>query len=487
MTMKVNVLVKCNNEQQNMLISCGRGDKTFKWLGMVASQRYAQSIPNGSLRRRDTDSMRSSSSRTQRLPESMLLPDGEYAHPSELLTDYIEDGDTVTCILSNQLPVTKLSSPNGTKWATMAFTASADQSQNFEEKEEEKPPLEELRIQKMNASFMRVVLESQMIDDKKIARALDEVWEIVPRVMPRLSVEFSSALKAICSDYFSMLQSLFAHYASVSSGRMDLLTFTTVMEESETFFQKDTEKLSSKVYERIISMSGESSLDFGLFIACLVLCAQTRHNDTLDQNTALKDPCGALRPLLSQNMLFLTNKLNLPCLVRAELCAEENLSFMRQYHGEIFLTFESYANVLLRDLPLTITTEQMAEVLFDAGLIESASNIKIAENILQDTRKGLIKGRSVYYDPDDPNDADRFPDDEYTFSEFFEGIQRAGIIYYANGDNFPSGEIEGDDMSSHQEPLSMIESMLQGLEDVVAARNRKPAPSPSKSSNKHRK
>jgi hypothetical protein len=485
--MKVNVLIRCGKEERNVLVSCGRGDKTFKWLGMVASQRHAQSIPNGTLRRRDTDMMRSFSSRTQQAPENMILPGGEYAHPSAQIFDYMEDGETVICVLSDKVTVSKLSSPNATTWSTMAFTSSADNEQNFEEKEEDGPPLEALRKLKTNASFMKVVMQSQMMDDKQLLASLESHWEKVSQVMPRISQQVSNDLKYICGEYIAMLESLFGHYAS--TGEMDLSTFKNIMEESETFFQKDTEKLSTRVYDTVLRATKQNSLDFGSFLAALVLCAQTRHNDTLDQSTSLKDPKGAFLPLLSQNMFFLTNKLNLPCLVRAELCSEENLSFMRQYHSELFLTFETYANTLLREFPLTITSEQVAEILFDAGLIESASNVKIVDSILRATREGMIRGREVYFDPSDPQADSRFPEDEFTFSEFCEGVQRAGIIYYANGENFPS-EHEGDDESSQHEPLTMIESMLQGLEDVVAARTKKAtivSSSNNKTPNKYKK
>ena len=483
--MKVNVLIKCGNEERSLLISCGRGDKTFKWLGMVASQRHAQSIPNGTLRRRDTDMMRASSCHDQQAPENMILPGGEYAHPSAQIADYIEDGDTVICVLSNSLSVSKLSTPTGTKWSTLAFTTSTDHEHSFEEKEEEGPPLEALRTLKTNASFMKVILQSQMMDEKQLTASLNKHWESVSKVMPRISLKVSEELKDICGEYIAMLESLFKHYAS--SGDMDLETFRNVIEESETFYQKDTEKLSTRVFNNVLKATSENSLHFGSFLAALVLCAQTRHNDTLDQNTSLKDPKGAFHPLLSQNMFFLTNKLNLACLVRAELCSEENLSFMRQYHADLFLTFEGYANSLLREFPLTITAEQMAEILFDAGLIESASNVKIADNILRATREGMIRGRAVFLDPDDPDSASRFPEDEFTFPEFCEGVQRAGIIYYANGENFPSSDHEGDEESSHQEPLSMIESMLQGLEDVVASRTKKTAVINNKNSHKYKK
>ena len=485
--MKVNVLIKCDKEERSVLISCGRGDKTFKWLGMVASQRHAQSIPNGALRRRDTDMMRASSCRDQQTPENMILPGGEYAHPSAQIADYVEDGDTVICVLSSSMNVSKLSTATGTKWSTLAFTTSTNEEHAFEEKEEEGPALEALRTLKTNASFMKVVLQSQMMDEKQLTASLDKHWESVSKVMPRLSPKISDDLKDVCGEYIAMLESLFNHYAS--NGEMDFPTFKNVIEESETFFQKDTEKLSTRVYNTVMQATSASSLNLGLFLAALVLCAQSRHNDTLDQNTSLKDPRGAFHPLLSQNMFFLTNKLNLSCLVRAELCAEENLSFMKQYHSDLFLIFESHANSLLRELPLTITSEQMAEILFDAGLIESASNVKIADNILKATREGMIRGRSVYLDPDDPDcNMSRFPEDEFTFPEFYEGVQRAGIIYYANGENFPSSDHEGDDDSSHQEPLSMIESMLQGLEDVVVSRAKKNAMAANNNkSNKYKK
>lgn len=483
--MKVNVLVKCGSEERTLLISCGRGNKTFKWLGMVASQRHAHSIPNGSLRRRDTDMMRAMTGNNQQAPENMILPGGEYAHPNAQIADYVVDGERIVCVLSDKMGVSKLSSPNATKWSTLAFTTTTDQENDFEEKEEEGLPLEALREMKTNASFMKVVLQSQMMNEKMLSISLDKHWNSVRNAIPRLSEVVSTELKSICGEYIAMLESLFIHYAK--KGDMDLFSFRNIMEESETFFQKDTDKLSTRVYNTVLKSTSKKSLDFGLFLAALVFCSQTRHNDTLDQHTSLKNASGAFHPLLSQNMFFLTNKLNLPCLVRAELCAEENLSLMRQYHSDLFLIFESYANTLLRDMPLTITAEQMAEILFDAGLIDSASNVQMVDEILKDTREGMIMGRAVFYDPDDPDFDSRFPEDEFTFPEFCEGIQRAGIAYYTNGDNFRGDEADDDSTQQH-EPLSMIESMLQALEDVVMIASKKAAAAASaKSPTKYKK
>ena len=65
-------------------ISVGAGDKTFKWLGNTASQRFATQDPNGALRRRDPV-RRGMSKFSSYQSIEVTLPTGQTPHPSALL------------------------------------------------------------------------------------------------------------------------------------------------------------------------------------------------------------------------------------------------------------------------------------------------------------------------------------------------------------------------------------------------------------------
>ena len=51
--MKLTAVVLYESTEMEFEISVGAGDKTFKWFGMAACQRFATQHPNGALRRRD--------------------------------------------------------------------------------------------------------------------------------------------------------------------------------------------------------------------------------------------------------------------------------------------------------------------------------------------------------------------------------------------------------------------------------------------------
>ena len=52
--MQLKVVVKCGKAESKFRIPCGNGQKTFKWLGLVAAGRYGAEAPGGGLRQRES-------------------------------------------------------------------------------------------------------------------------------------------------------------------------------------------------------------------------------------------------------------------------------------------------------------------------------------------------------------------------------------------------------------------------------------------------
>mmetsp|Transcript_19857 Transcript_19857/g.28545 ORF Transcript_19857/g.28545 Transcript_19857/m.28545 type:complete len:481 (+) Transcript_19857:89-1531(+) len=457
--MKVKVNITCGSDKKSIYVSCGRGDKSLKWLGMVASQQYALACPNGALRRRDSDNPRGSSYRVQQLPHELSFADGESPHPGSLICDYMNDGDEINCVLGTQLPVDFSGTSIATKWATTAFTSSYDYVQDSDEKEHEGASMEEVMEQQSQAQFMKVILGSQLYDYKQLRSKLYSAWESVPRIMPRLSEKHSEELCLCVSDHVIILFDLFDHFSE--NGSMDFTAYKAFIDDSEFFAARDVSRQVSRVYRRTIKNSDVSTIDLGGFLASLIFCAQLRHNDTLDEYTALNDCCSALSCLLKSRLPPLARKLNLDCLVRMELCDEYNLYQMRQYHNDVFVVFEYYSTKMQRDLPTTITLEYATEAINNGGLLDEPDDVALVSRLADNARSGMIAGREhLNYAKGVTND---LPQDELTFAEFFETVMRAGLVQYVGKQVQPESEEEDIDTRAL---YTTSEAMLKGLRDV---------------------
>lgn len=448
--MKVEVAISCGTDERRVFISCGRGDKTFKWLGMVASQRYALSAPNGAVRRRDSDIPRGMTINAQQLPQKILIGDGESPHPGALINEYIKDGDVVRCVLGSELPVSGIGSPEPTMWSTAAFTqAGATIDRVDDEKEDDVDDSDDVE-QESHAAFMRVILESQLLDHKRIESILTDAWRVVPQIMPRISDETSRQLCDVVMGHAIVLMEIFDVYAP--SGSMDFPAFREFVDDAEFFSARDAPRQISRVFRRVVRGAADGALDLGGFLASLVLSAQLRHNDTLDEQATFSCCSDALGQLLHVRIPILAQQLNLDCLFRMEMCESENLYEMRHYHNDVFLVFDQYASKMERDLPLTLTCEIAAEILYQSGLINTPDDVAHVLKYVNKAKSGLIVGRTPLEDIDAANVL--MPKDELTFAEFFETCCRIGVKEYLGK--------ASDDI----EEMTMADAMLHALQDV---------------------
>mmetsp|Transcript_28754 Transcript_28754/g.54282 ORF Transcript_28754/g.54282 Transcript_28754/m.54282 type:complete len:599 (+) Transcript_28754:58-1854(+) len=101
--MKLNVTVEYGNVSKNFLIPVGDGDKTIKWLGLVAAQRFTLRSPHGSLRSREQRPI--TGGNTQLMPNTIYSDESVFYHPDAIINTKFQDRQEVTVELINRIAV----------------------------------------------------------------------------------------------------------------------------------------------------------------------------------------------------------------------------------------------------------------------------------------------------------------------------------------------------------------------------------------------
>ena len=461
--MKINVKIVCGKQERIFPVACGIGDKTFKWLGIVASQRFALEGPHGALRR--FDELRGLTDRAQQPAYNITLPNGEYAYPGALISDYLRDNDEVTIDILKDLPVDNCGLPNQSKWSTMAFNSTVDieqynsESKGGEGNESESKPIITWETKKAKIEFMRIVLCSQMLNIAKLSHMLEVSWVHVKQNVPKLTTTQLEILRETFLTNFGVLLELFQKYSP--DGRMNLRGYNEIMEDASVYPSRDFDKLARKDFKFAVSTCGGVDLHFGGFLHSILLAAQSIYVDCLESSGKVYDPVDATTLLLSTKIIGLAQRFRLPVLIRQTFCSDECLLKMRDFHDQLFLTFERYAVKSNRDHPTTLTIEIMSELLYDAQLIEEFSGPRATAKtaqLLAEVKLGVIVGRSKL-DATDSSSISPPDENEFTFAEFVDASARAAVTRYSSGGK----------------PYAVLEYILAGIKDVANAQH-KPAP-----------
>lgn len=505
-------------------IACGSGQKTFKWLGLVAAQRFALAAPVGALRHRDE--YRGLTDRAQHLPSEIVLANGELPHPSALLSDFLLDGDQVTIYLTcdQRINPTTSSVPRHSKWASLAFTTSPDAMKYLDgDDEEEEDGYEEegtendgeideseraersLRAAQAlelkitgDAKFMRLVLQSQMLDINAMNRHLNTQWKYVVQALPNMDDDKKDSLKEIFRTHWATLIEIFDLFKSTdistpSSTIMSVDKFESFLSDAGIFSARDVPVLGPRIYQRAFKAwsnvaakafddngggggSGSSDgLGLGGFLLSLILCAQNRHNDTFEKNSAsaTRQCHEALSTIFVENILPLVERLESPGYLKSLFASDTFLHSIRHSHNELFLVFNKFA-LRKRELPTSLPIESMTELLFEAQLQEEGA-IEKTKALHNDIRKGPLIGRQLA----PGSDYEAPPEDEFTFAEFVEAVARAGFYrwktnlrtrYVPPAPVLPSPKGKKQSVANVQvqeEDVTELQSMSKGIAFVL--------------------
>lgn len=288
--MKIKVRVVYDEKYERVFdVAVGRGDKTFKWLGLVASQRFALEAPVGASRRRDH--YRGATDNFQLIADDIVLPNNEIPHPSSIISDFLLDGDEVTVNLLGKQALNKSSSPSYSKWSTIAFTSGGEGGGEDEGEEEEEDPSEnvtnkngmtEKMMEEAYGNFMKLILKSQLLDKDKIRGHMASVFSSsFSKIMPRFSTEDIEKLHDFFEEYWPQTTELFNHYARGKS--MDHEAFVQFLSEADVFPLNTVHALSSRIYRKVSAAASRAGAEFslGVFIAALILTAQVHRSTTL--------------------------------------------------------------------------------------------------------------------------------------------------------------------------------------------------------------
>ena len=437
-------------------VPVGLGDKTFKWLGMTVSQRFAMLAPNGGLRRRDPI-RRGMNDQSLHPPVQVVLPNGQFPHPQALLSDFLGDGDEVTVLLVDSSPT---ESKTGlqmapTKWSTLAFGVTGEGV--FAGEKSEQGGLDQYDGEALgggvsaedtkmaaDAEFMKVILKSQMINEKKIRHLVDTHWaKTIAKGMPKMTPAHEAAVKASFIDNWDVLLDVFERYAP--DGRLSKSALHSILEEAAVFPAKSLSLLATRVHKRACDATqepGEMLLHVPGFMVALMLCAQFLHNDTHtasasasasaaassdgeDGEFLLGNPRAALDEVFSRNLYVLAERLECFCVLKDIFTSEPILALLREYHNDLMVAFTKYAG-RSREMPVSINAQNLSELFYDGGLLDEKvdRNNTPASYLFKEVRKGTVVGRTVdpLLGPDDIP-----PENELTYPEMVEAVCRHGF------------------------------------------------------------
>lgn len=438
--MKIKAKLVYDSHERVFFIPCGAGDKSFKWLGMVASSRYSTAAPNGHLRRREE--LCAISERAQYQATSIILASGESPHPNETLNEYLREGDEVTIQLCNTLNIDgETGTPAPSMWGSMAYSTSAvninpymsgslDSMDSEDENADERASTREANlISKSNAEFMRIVLASQMINTKAVANVVKTKWSPVAKHIPLLTDNESVLVEQIFAANWGKLLDLFANYAP--EGNMNREEFLTFMEDSDVFKVINAKALAVRIYTKTCKLLNvdHTSFDLSSLLVALLLCAQAKYNDTLVKNNKCKNSYDALNELFTLNFVPLARRLQLASVLKDDFVSDECLSKLRAFYTELQVIFDKHA-AKYRDIPTTIPLNDLTELLKGCQLIDAKEThrVKIWHDEVRNGR--LTFGREADVAPE--AEAEPLLTSELTFPEFIEVIARAGYVKFYN-------------------------------------------------------
>mmetsp|Transcript_19819 Transcript_19819/g.33675 ORF Transcript_19819/g.33675 Transcript_19819/m.33675 type:complete len:507 (-) Transcript_19819:137-1657(-) len=489
--MKIKAKVVFGSHDRTFHIPCGAGDKTIKWLGIVASQRYSNAAPNGALRRRDD--FCGISDKTQYQVDHVYLPDGKIVHPGIMIFDSdLKDGDEVTVRLSSRVAVNSgTGSASQSKWSLLAFsTASIENpelnSARSEHDDDDDATVDSAELRmfgtenqefiaqiKARAAFMRTVLHSQAIDTKSIARKLDEAWPQVLSAVPLLVKDDDIVpLKGVLEAQWDLLDDLFLFYAK--DGSLDKETFFAFLDDSELFPVTNSLLQCAKIFERACKYCNVDGTCFGIssLIVGLLLATQVKFNDTLEAEAEKLKPHEALEELFISNFNPLAVRLKLKSVLKYAFLSDESLSALRLLYDDLQDVFNKSA-VKFQDVPVSLPVEEVCEVLASATLLPDSSDHSRVQELLDEIRHCTMFGVDIEAVWGDAEDAKYRSENEITFPEFVEILARAGYHKFYEG--LESADAEGSEggvsADGSVESSNIIRSLIMGVKTVIEKNN----------------
>jgi hypothetical protein len=495
------VIVRIIFDKQEVLyeIPVGMGDKSFKWLGLVACNRFSDSCPDGSLRRRDPV-RRGINDKATHQPVEMALPDGQIPHPSALLYDFLSDGDEVKVHLVDSQNLSRDDgTPLDSEWAKLAFKSNSRRDTNndtmnnstadggVDASEVEKSDGDSRytsQQQHGRAQFMRILMKSQMLNHITIEDQVASIWKIVSKAMPKLAKNINNELQAIFIENWDMLTEIFRYFCKISNGpdgRLPKDGFYKMLSEAGVYPENELGGIYVRIFDRALGATDpkEATLSLGGLMVALILCAQTKYNDTYNESNIDLGAGAGLKDILN-DFYIVAERCDMKSMLKSVFTATSTLNQLREWHDELFAVFNKYAG-RTKELPSSMSYKDFTDMLYDAGLTEpSETDTKgnpvtfehdTAAALLVSVREGSINGRPARQEesarggeskgglPDDV-----IPEDEFTYPEMAESICRHSFNRFRGTKPDDEGNYDFFDYAGD---LSVLDSFVKGLVSVI--------------------
>lgn len=423
--MRVQVRAVFGDEAQSLVIACGDGKRTFKWLAMAAGQQLAQLQPGGRLRVRDAP--RLSTSRGLLHPRRVYSEKCSFLHPNALLSDYLQPQEAVTIEFSTEIPVDSCGIPVLEDWQKLAFIHTEEQAAAVDEvmqklsrqlsASEMEEHLENSRLQaaetRRAAHFMRQMLRSQMIDEVKGFQQVEEDWESLAVVHDDLRPDEREQIKQLTSTYLLCFRDLFAKFAVdglisfdrlvsmvqllhvfPGSGQLPKQQLADMFHATTSAFDNisegagrrysdtpgEREETSSSPSSPTIAGSRGGDLSRVGLISFLIRLAAHRFIGTFDVDALEKLRQDSNRhrvsvPAHSQAFKLLIERCIMPyleterseCIVKAMVVADETLALLRRFHDDLSAVFLRYCQ-RRGEAYSTLRVQDLIILLADSGL-----------------------------------------------------------------------------------------------------------------------
>lgn len=470
--MKVEAIIRFGDHQRTFVIPCGTGNKSFKWLGNVSSQRFAMATPNGILRRREQ--LCSGSDAAQYQARHVKLHNGDIPNPTELLIDRLHDGDVVQVELCDVLAVHQLSSSaQPSNWTTMAYSVSQGHLDNDLGNQTMDDDAEESDVDsnigsdfgfdntlKMDShvNFIKIMLKSQQINTRAVEVAVDRHIPVISRALPRLLSNQIPPVRGALIAQWDLLNDIFTSYTG-EDDRMSKENYLCLVEDAGLFPATSSAMKGTLVYQRTCAHCNATPTTFDLdcFLVSLLLAAQLKYNDTLDPAVTVSDCADALERILRDYLLPLAHRLDCLSVLKSAFFSDDCLIKIR-YHYDTLQDLFTRIAAKLRDVPTTINAAELTDTLYHAGLslTHNAGDQEKCRQLLQEVRKGSIYGRNVDILSADFHAAD-YPLTEFTFSEFIEVIARAAYYQHAKAVG------KSDESIGSADANAIVQEMVRGV------------------------
>jgi len=463
--MKVNVRVIYDKTEVVFEVPIGMGDKSFKWLGNVVCSRFAQSAPNGGLRRRDP-ARRGASDKALHQAIEMALLDGRIPHPLALLYDFVLDGDEVRVHLVDYQSISHDGSgaPTRTEWATLAYgTGMPKDSESSEEGKYSTTSapkaattliangdmLQTEQQQLGRAQFVRLLLKSQMLNPALVRSKVEAAWAVVRKAIPSVGAGpgTEAGLIDLVSQHWDALFEVYTYFSkkfthtAPEKGKAKELSqegFYQLLVEIDLFDAQILKNIYRRTFARACtatSLGGVAMLSMPGLIVAILLCAQIKYNDTLSSGNDLTKPIAALADILNSYLTALTERYEMRAMLKAVFVSTSFLNQLREWHDDLFAVFNKYAG-RSRELPSSISYKDLTDCLYDAGLTEPAETdtkgnpisfeYDTVEALLAHVRQGSIYGRALVVTGGSSNSGglpdDVIPENEFTYPEMVEAL-----------------------------------------------------------------